>query len=583
MDRSGSDSGRDGEDVRDGGDAEHGGADAAQRGEDARGGITAQTDITARDGEADGDGITRGDLLKTAAVVAPGILLGGRAASAAAAATRPKPRGATPAGKVAGMNVLLFLTDQQRAVQHFPPGWSARNLPGVTRLQEHGLTFENAFTNACMCSPARSTLMSGYFPAQHGVKYTLETNMPAPEYPQVELALSFKNPATVVAAAGYTPVYKGKFHCNKPANGTSWAPNDVNKYGFTRWDPPDAGANQTIPEEGGGSYDNDGRFMTSQGTPEAGTEGALQYLGSNAAQEQPFFMVVSLVNPHDVLFYPKTYTEGGYDDSWLTGEIDPPATANEDLSTKPAVQEQFLRLFNASGPIPTPQMKRNYLNFYGNLMKSSDAYLLKLLDSLAATSLLENTLVIATADHGEMGTAHGGLRQKNFNFYEESTRVPLVYSNPRLFKRPRTSDALVSHVDFLPTLASLVGAPASARSEWQGIDYSDQILSAAPGSPQDYTVFTYDDWQSGQAKGPYPEPPNHVVGIREQRYKLARYYDATGKVPDQWEMYDLKADPLERTNLAYKGHKRTATQEREYRRLRRKLAKVEQTRLQPLS
>ena len=108
------------------------------------------------------------------------------------------------------MNVLLFLTDQQRAVQHFPPGWSARNLPGVTRLQEHGLTFENAFTNACMCSPARSTLMSGYFPAQHGVKYTLETDMPSPEYPQVELALSFKNPATVAAAAGYTPVYKGK-------------------------------------------------------------------------------------------------------------------------------------------------------------------------------------------------------------------------------------------------------------------------------------------------------------------------------------------------------------------------------------
>jgi len=323
--------------------------------------------------------------------------------------------------------------------------------------------------------------------------------------------------------------------------------------------------------------------MNSQGTPEAGTEGAVQYLSSTAAQSQPFFMVVSLVNPHDVLFYPKTFTEGGYDNSWLTGEIELPATTNEDLSTKPTVQEQFLRLFNASGPIPTPQMKRNYLNFYGNLMKSSDAYLAKILDTLASTGLLENTLVIATADHGEMGTAHGGLRQKNFNFYEESTRAPLVYSNPRLFPRARTSDALVSHVDFLPTLASLVDAPTAARSAWQGIDYSEQILSAAPSSPQDYTVFTYDDWQSGQAKGPYPQPPNHVVSIREQRYKLARYYDADGKVPDQWEMYDLEADPLERTNLAYRTHKRTPTQEREYKRLRGKLAKVEQTRLQPLS
>lgn len=350
-------------------------------------------------------------------------------------------------------------------------------------------------------------------------------------------------------------------------------PEDVNQYGFTRWDPPDAGANQSVPEEGGGIYDNDGRFMNSQGTPAAGTEGALQYLGSTAAHSQPFFMVVSLVNPHDVLFYPKTYIEGGYDDSWLAGEIEVPATADEDLSSKPTVQAQFLRLFNASGPI----------YFYGNLMKSSDAYLVKILDTLQASGLLENTLVIATADHGEMGTAHGGLRQKNFNFYEESTRVPLLYSNPRLFKAPETNHALVSHVDFLPTLASLVGAPAGARAAWQGIDYSDQILSRSPKPPQSYTVFTYDDWQSGQARGPYPQPPNHIVSIREQRYKLARYYDAEGKVPDQWEMYDLKTDPLERTNLAHRGHRRTPTQEREYKRLRRKLVQVEQTRLRPLS
>jgi choline-sulfatase len=503
-------------------------------------------------------GVTRGELLKTAA----GVAVLGSAAATGAAEAHPRSSGAAHARTVAGMNVLVFLTDQQRAVQHFPPGWTQRNMPGLTRLQQHGLTFENAFTNACMCSPARSTLMSGYFPAQHGVKYTLETNMPAPMYPQVELATSFRNPATVVAAAGYTPVYKGKFHCVKPANGSTYVPADVNQYGFTRWNPQDAGANQTASEAGGGTYDNDGRFMNSEGTPEAGTEGALQYLDAAAALSQPFFMVVSLVNPHDVLFYPKNYAKDGYANSWLQGEIEPPATAHEDLSTKPSVQQEFLRIFNLSGPIPTPQMKRNYLNFYGNLMKSSDAYLVKIIDGLASSGLLENTLVIATADHGEMGTTHGGMRQKNFNFYEEAIRVPLVYSNPRLFKRPQTTRAIVSHVDFLPTLATLVGAPAHARANWQGVDYSDQILSPSPKPPQDYTVFTYDDFQSGQAKGPYPRPPNHVVSIREARYKLARYYDVAGKVPDQWEMYDLKTDPLERVNLAYARHKRTPEQER---------------------
>ncbi len=520
-------------------------------------------------------GITRRDVLKGAAVAAPGFLLGGRV-GAAAARTRPK---ALPSG----MNVLVFLTDQQRAIQHFPPGWAARNLPGLTRLRRHGLTFENAFTNACMCSPARSTLMSGFFPAQHGVKYTLETTMPSPQYPQVELATSFKNLASVTAAAGYTPVYKGKFHCNKPANGSTWVPADVNQYGFTRWDPPDAGANQSAPEAGGGSYDNDGRFMNAQGTPEAGTEGAVQYLASSAAQSQPFFMVVSLVNPHDVLLYPKTYKAAGYDSSWLQGEIEPPATVREDLSTKPTVQKQFLRLFNASGPIPTRQMKRNYLNFYGNLMKSSDAYLVKLLDTLEQTGMLGSTLVIATADHGEMGTAHGGMRQKNFNAYEESMRVPLVYSNPRLFKRPRKSAALVSHVDFLPTLATLVGAPASARADWQGVDYSAQIRSRTAKPSQNYTVFTYDDFQSGQPKGPYPSPPNHIVSIREKRWKVARYWDPAGDEPDQWELYDLQDDPLERVNLAHRGHKRTPAQRRQFRRLRAKLARVERTRLRPLT
>ena len=173
-----------------------------------------------REDGADDGGITRGELLKAAAVATPGLLLGGGATAAAARVRRR-----APDRQVAGMNVLVFMTDQQRAIQHFPPGWAKRNMPGLNRLRKHGLEFPNAFTNACMCSPARSTLMSGYFPAQHQVKYTLETDMPSPQYPyQVELATSFKNPATVVAAAGYTPVYKGKFHCVKPANGSTYVP-----------------------------------------------------------------------------------------------------------------------------------------------------------------------------------------------------------------------------------------------------------------------------------------------------------------------------------------------------------------------
>jgi choline-sulfatase len=484
---------------------------------------------------------------------------------------------------MAGMNVVMFITDQERAVQHFPPGWARENLPGLTRLQRHGVTFANAFTNSCMCSPARATLMTGYFPAQHGVKYTLEEDMPADTFAQVETPLDLKNAASVMTAAGYDVVYKGKWHLSKKTRDV-WVPEDVGQYGFARWDPRDAGANQDVSEAGGGWVDNDGRFMKDDGPVELGREGALAYLRSHASRQQPFFLVVSLVNPHDVLFYPNVYRKAGYDHAWLRGDIGLPATVGEDLSTKPAVQGEFVNLFNiGGGTLDGPEMKRDYLNFYGNLMKASDRYLVDVLDELDAAGLTEDTVVIRTADHGEMGLAHGGLRQKNFNFYEESLRVPLVYSNRRLYPEPATSDALVSHVDFLPTLASLFGAPASAHAPWQGVDYSPSVVfpSSAP-DPQEYTVFTWDDWQAGQANPPYLPPPNHIVSIRERRWKLARYYDASGKVPGQWEMYDLLCDPQERENLAYRGYTRTPEQEREFRRLKRKLAAVRKARLHPL-
>ena len=264
--------------------------------------------------------------------------------------------------------------------------------------------------------------------------------------------------------------------------------------------------------------------------------------------------------------------------------IDLPFSVRDDLSTKPSVQKKFLVAFDkGGGPLLLDEKKRKYLNFYGNLMKASDQYLVDVLDTLRDTGLLDDTVVIRTADHGEMGMAHGGLRQKNFNFYEESLRVPLVFSNRKLYPRALTSDALVSHVDFLPTLASLFDAPASVRRDWQGVDYSRNVLNPETArQPQPYVVFTWDDWQAGQSSGPYLGPPNHIVSIREQRWKLAKYYDITGQVQSQWEMYDLLKDPPEMRNIAWPQNERTEEQETQLRRLRRRLAAIQKTRLQPL-
>ena len=521
-----------------------------------------------RQGDEQRDGLTRKQLLGTGASAAAAALL-------AQGTGVERALGAGKGGRrdVSGMNVVLILTDQERAIQHFPPNWLRQNLPGMRRLRQHGVSFERAFTNACMCSPARSTLMSGYFPAQHGVKYTLEEDMPFPEYPhQVELPRppELPNLATVMRAAGYNVVYKGKWHCSKPAQKENAQPSDLERYGWTRWNPPDAGANQSVPEAGGGFVDNDGRFMESVGSPEAGSEGVMQYLGSAAAKQQPFFLVISLVNPHDVLFYPsKTFEEAGYDDSWIQGDIEVPETNGEDLSTKPSVQEQFLRIFNLTGKPKTKAEKRAYLNYYGNLMRSSDNYIVNVLDKLEETGLYDDTLIVRTADHGEMGLSHGGLRQKTFNAYEETINIPLVVSNPVLFPRPAETPALASLVDLLPTMLELSGRADGAELRGRPLtpllaaaaDPGREALGRAPvdlaralaptpaASVQDEIHFTYDDHQAGTALQDVPGQPNRIRCIRTGRMKYAFYFDPAGRAQTEHEMYDLERDPDERVNL----------------------------------
>lgn len=520
--------------------------------------------------------LNRRDLLRTTPLLVSA--LAAHEVSVASAAPEDAP--------LAGMNVILFISDQERATQHFPEGWEEANLPGSMRLRQHGLAFERAFCSTCMCSPSRASLMTGLFPAQHGVTDTLSFGTAFSMQERV-LPEDVPNLATVFAAAGYAVAYKGKWHLSKPLaapnDPEAWTPEDIAIYGYERWDPPDAGENRAISQFGGGHADNDGRIMQSAGEVTQGKEGALSYLRDVATRQQPFFLIVSLVNPHDVLAFPNIWQDGGYAPSWLEGEIDLPESVSDDLTTKPSAQRAFLQRLNAGlGRLPNADAQRDYLNFYGNLIRATDAYLVELLDTLEELELTENTMVIRTSDHGEMGMAHGGMRQKSFNVYEETMRVPLTFSNPRLFPEARQSDALVSHVDLLPTLASLIGAPDDARAEWQGVDYSAQLLDPAAPPPQEYVLFTYDDLRCAQNVVQLVPPPNRIQCMRTDRYKLARYYDGAGVQPEQWEMYDVHEDPGELINLAHPAASLTPEQAATREALISQLGEVTATRLQPL-
>ncbi len=527
--------------------------------------------------------------------------------------SRAEPKAARP-------NLLLLVTDQQRQPRHWPddPGWLRDLMPSSADLACTGMTFTKAFCNTAMCSPSRATLFTGRFPADHGVKLTLTAadlrpdvlNTPAVisemasmlkrgEAPpkralgqfargalglgkstggEPELPKSVPNLARLLRSAGYEVAYKGKWHLTHPSGGEDamlggWTAADGERierdYGFAGWEAPDAGENAKAAHFGGGNA-GDG-----DGWDEVYTRQAEKWLGQ-ADLPEPFCLVVSLVNPHDVLGYPASHIAGGYADAdFRELGVELPSTLDENLKGKPAVHS-LMRMGMAAylGPLKTREQQLDYVNFYAYLHRVVDEKIGRILGALGDAgdpgSLRSRTIVVRTADHGEMGLSHGGLRQKAFNAYEETINVPLVVSNPTLYPKPVETESLASIVDLLPTMLSLAGADAvpdlpgrdltpilaagagheAELIERTPVDLGSVLEHPAPTTTvQDAVRFTYDDHQAGTAMREAPGQPNRVRAIRTATHKLARYHDPAGGADPEFEMYDLGRDPDETDNL----------------------------------
>jgi choline-sulfatase len=528
-------------------------------------------------------------------------------------------------------NFLIVITDQQSGNPYWPERWEEENLPAMRWLREHGISFNRACTNSCTCSPARVTMLTGLYPAQHGVTEVLEfDNMkrlieditggpdadpkPTPQQVTQNVALNVKerrqnimpsniqNLARILKTADYNVVYKGKWHLSKPANYVPelgqkyWTEADVQqlaeRWGFDGWTMPDAGDNLKVENMGGGTIRNDQRFISGHGQaakygdsiPKEKLEhdSALHFL-STYDSDKPFCLIVSLVNPHDVLAYPGTaagasgdtplYQVGGYrDEEFMHLPIDRPPTWDEDLSTKPRAQAQFRIVSNqGGGTISADDVKSQlgYCRFYAYLSKLVDHQILEVLEGLKKSPFFDDTYIIRLSDHGDMGMAHGLQRQKMFNIYEETLNVPFIISHPHHFKVRQETDSLVSLIDLLPTLASLAGVPDIDRWTFKGKDLTP-ILANPQAEVQDFLHFTYEDLYF------YVPAANHIRAIVEKRWKYAVYYDIYSDAPFEYEMYDLDVprNVREVVNLGHPGTPVSPEIAAERERLHRKLIRV---------
>lgn len=478
-------------------------------------------------------------------------------------------------------NLLIIITDQERAVMHFPEHWSEENLPAMTALRKNGVEFLNGCCNACMCSPSRSTLFSGLYPAQHGVTDTLSFGG---KYSITEPVL---NPSLSTMAQmlwpHYDVQYRGKWHLSKGGMNTvhpekSLMQAEVAQFAFRGWTPPDAGEDIALPNFGGGYANHDERYI----------QEALDYIRqwktakAEGKNPRPFALVVSLVNPHDVLSYPKTFEAGGYVDHerWLVGDIGLPPTVDEELmhNWKPAAQWQLKAALALSlGELKSKENKKEYeyINFYGNLMKAIDQEIAQLLEEFyerdldgqfgTPKDLARETLIVRLADHGEMGLAHGGLRQKAFNVYDETLRIPYIFSNPEVINpsgKPVATTQPAGLIDIIPTLAGLLNLqPANYI---RGTNLAAAVLDPhLDHDIQESHLFTFDDVKTGNKNvGQTVNAADRIRCVRTKDWKYARYFDANGSYAEEYELYYIKGiefydlhqgDPNDAMDLALKG------------------------------
>ena len=403
-------------------------------------------------------------------------------------------------------NLVLLITDQQRAPQHWPedPGWLDALAPNDAELRRTGINFTRAFTATAMCSPSRASFLTGKYPSRHGVTLTMTEgdlwpdarNLPdvlrtvaglaaSGETPRGRLARAFARGlfrlgpksgnepelppgidtlATLLRERGYHVAIKGKWHLSKPVNGSRVECRGPGAH-RARLRLRGLGAAGRGRRREGRDFGGGNAGTTHEGWDEDYTRQVEAWLAQEDLPE-PFCLVFSLVNPHDVLGYPSSYERGGYAvEEFRDLGVPLPPTIDEDLRDKPSVQA-LTKLGQTSyiGALKGRREQQDYVDFYAHLHRVVDEKIGRLLSALGdpgdPESLRARTVIVRTSDHGELGLSHGGLRQKMFNAYEESIRVPLVVSNPVLFPEPRESDALVSLVDLVPTFLGLAGSCA---------------------------------------------------------------------------------------------------------------------------
>jgi arylsulfatase A-like enzyme len=418
-------------------------------------------------------------------------------------------------------NVLFLISDDlNTALSGF--GHPQCKTPELDKLASRGIRFENMHCQYPVCGASRASLMSGLYPYTNGTlgnAGTLRGNMPD----VVTMSQMFRNNGYQVGRVskiyhmGIPPeIIAGTATRDDPH---SWdeavnikAPEQHAPGVSTHWSPKDKGSQtfEGVEAEGGDLVHADGMAANH----------AIDFLKRN--KDKPFFLACGFVRPHVPLVAPAKYF-----DLYERDAMEAPVVPEDDLEDVPQIIRNYKRNSTTYGV--TPELHKGLLEAYYASISYMDAQVGRVLDVLEELGLDENTIVVFTSDHGYMLGHHHKFQKQHL--FEESTRVPFIVSVPWIKKQHgKATKHITELIDLYPTLADLSGLKAPKNLHGESL----ALLLKNPSSV---------GWRKDLA---FTISRNGGESIRTHDWRYTHWgYGEKGQ-----ELYDLKKDPGEFTNLA---------------------------------
>lgn len=436
-------------------------------------------------------------------------------------------------------NILLVFTDQHRLSAVGAYGDTPCRTPNIDRLAAEGVRFETAYTTCPVCSPARGTVMTGLFPHAHGITSNVHNlGCAVHEIPDRPDLLSRR-----LQAAGYRCGYSGKWHLGDRQGTAFGAPAPTTL-------PQDVGfEGQNFPGHGGGGfrYPEYRQYLQDHGwthevdvwdkvwpcgileegeaatVPYFLTEHTLGLMDRFTAHNDPFFIWHNFWGPHGPFFVPREFYDAMRDvpiPPWPNYEWD--STVNLPLQVKRHPDADELTWDDWAETI----------RYYYAFTMLIDRQIGRLVAGLEECGILENTVVIFTADHGQTLGSHGGLTDKGWHHFEEIQRIPFIVRHPQAGAKGKVCPQWVSLADLYPTVCDLAGA------DWDESAVHGRTLAPVLRGEDVH----WPDEAAVEFHGVNSVAAN-MVSIRRGELKYG------WNCANRDELYDLRADPWETRNL----------------------------------